>query len=182
LNIYPLKFIQKDRCKYETDHILSHIYTFYSPITKLKYVVRAEYFKTDTFAIKIYAKRDRRLSDKYSRIIDKGDVRKILLTVGSVIDNLLKVKPYSSFAFASSRSIDRKSNKIEPFENNQRFRIYTNLIPRYIGNSTFEHIVYVSISSYLLLNKHQPDLETKRYEIESSFKSTYNDLLNYGFE
>jgi len=179
MRVYPLKFIQKDKCWDNTDHISTYIYTFFSPVTKLKYVVRSEYFATNTFALKFYAKKDRRSREKYSRIINKGDVFNILLTVGSVIEVLLKIEPLASFAFASSRSIDRETNRIEPFPNNQRFRIYASLIPTYIGDETFDHILYKSISSYLLLNKKNQDLESLRLQIEKSFQLTYNDLLNF---
>lgn len=175
---YPLKFIQRDHCCDDTDHRLSYIYTFYSPETKLKYVLRAEYFCTNTFAIKFYAKRDRSLPNKYSRIVNRGDAVNILLAAGKVIEPLLEEYPKANFALAASRSFDSATNTVEPYEKNQRFRIYQELIMRYVGLDIFEHITYENISCYLLLNKRNDDLEAKREEVENSFRNTYDELLN----
>jgi hypothetical protein len=182
LAIYSLKFIQRDKCWDDTDHQFTYIYTFFSPRTKLKYVLRAEYFCTNTFAIKFYAKRDKRLLNKYSRIVNRGDAKNILLTAGKVIEPLLREYPNASFAFAGARSLDPVTNTVESYEKNQRFRIYKELIIRYVGVSTFEQISYDKISCYLLLNKKNNDLEGKRKEIEESFQNTYDELLNVNID
>jgi hypothetical protein len=182
VELYPLTFVQKDHCRDETDHLSTYIYTFFSPPTKLKYVIRAEYFSTNTFAIKFYAKRDKKLPAKYSRIINRGDAVNILLTAGNVLPLCLEYFPSASFALAGSRSFDPFSNTVESFQRNQRFRIYSELIKRYVGTELFEHISYEQISCYLLLNKKNTDLETKRVEIEESFKNTYDELLNVEFD
>ncbi len=179
---YSLKFVQRDRCRDKSDHEFTDIYTFFSPQTKLKYVLRAEYFCTNTYAIKFYAKRDRSHPNKYSRIVDRGDTKNILLTAGNVIERSLDYISDVSFALAGSRSFDPVSNRIESYKRNQRFRIYRELLVRHIGDSTFEHIAYDEISCYLLLNKQNDDLAEKRNEIEESFRNTYDELLNVQLE
>lgn len=176
--LYPLKFVQRDCCRDDSDHIYRYVYTFHSPVTKLKYVLYADYFTTDAFALKFYAKRDRRLVNKYSRIINRGDTINILLTVGQAIDYLLEEYTNASFAFAGSRSIDPNTNRVEPFSNNQRYRIYKELLIRYVGEDTFEHITYDDVSGYLLLNRLNKEMGKKRKEIENGFRDTYDELLN----
>lgn len=95
-----------------------------------------------------------------------------------MIEPLLEEHPKASFALAASRSFDSVTNTIEPYEKNQRFRIYQELIMRYVGLDIFEHISYEKISCYLLLNKNNYNLEAKRDEIENSFRNTYDELLN----
>ena len=177
-NLYPLKFVQKDICRDDTDHEHSLIFTFYSPKTGLKYVLRAEYYSTDTYAIKFYAKRDRRNNNRYSKIINRGDVKNILLTAGQLVRILLDKNSTSSFAFSASRTLDPIDGTVEPIEKNQRYRIYKTLIERFLGPETFKHLAYPDISCYLLINKKNVDLVKKQAEIENSFKTTYDDLLN----
>jgi hypothetical protein len=145
-------------------------------------VLRAEYFCTNTFAVKFYAKKHRGLPNKYSKIVNLGDALNILLTAGKVMDPLLEEYPKASFALAGSRSLDPVTNTVESYERNQRFRIYKELIMRYVGIDTFEHILYEEISCYLLLNIKNDDLQAKKSEIEESFKNTYDELLNFDID
>lgn len=50
--MYALKFIQKEPCNDESDHLFTYIYKFYSPDIRLHYVLRAEYHSGCVFTIK----------------------------------------------------------------------------------------------------------------------------------
>jgi len=121
LRSYPVKFVQQDGCFDDSDHVYTRIYTFISETNKLKYVIRAEYFKTDTYALKFYPKRWKKRDNRYSIIINAGDAANILYTVGSLIPELLKASPKTSIALSATRSIDSATNRLEPIELNQRY-------------------------------------------------------------
>ena len=178
---YQLKFIQKKACKDGSAHLFSLIYKFYSPVTKYYYILHADYHKGDFFAIKFYCKKDRHSEFKYSKIINRGDVGNILMTCVKVIPILLKDYPTASFGFIGSRSIDELSQKVEPYINNQRFRIYSNLIFLKFGEKTFAHFSYVQFSGYLLVNRQNGDIKIKEKEFVKMLSATYNNLLDISF-
>jgi len=90
---------------------------------------------------------------------------------------LLDKHPESSFGFAGARTIDISSGKVENYYNNQRFRVYSEVIARKFGTNTFLHIQYPEISCYLLLNKKSGiDLSDKEIAIKRMFATTYNNL------
>ncbi|MCW3109641.1 MAG: hypothetical protein JWQ09_4147 [Segetibacter sp.] len=173
---YILKFIQKQKCKDNSAHLFTLIYKFYSPVTRYFYVLRAEYHEGEVFTIKFYCKKDRHSDFKYSKIINKGDVGNILITCAHIVPILLKGYPLASFCFIGSRTIDMKSGKVEPVQNNQRFRTYKYLIASKFGTHTFAHFAYDAISSYLLVNRKNIDVEIKERELVRMFSETYLNL------
>lgn len=177
---YPLKFIQTEPVGFSdtTCHIKSYIFKFFSPKTKLLYIVRAEEHENDFFTIKFYAKKDRKSDRKYFNVINKGDVIPIVVTATKSIPEILKFNNKASFGFIASRGIDLNSNKIESVGLNQRFKLYEKHIPQLIGNKTFQHISYKEASSYALINRSVGDV--KKYEsiIKYKLERDYVDLVN----
>lgn len=174
---YELNFIQKKTIKDGSDHLLSYIYKFYSPITELYYVLLADCHNHDFFSIKFYPKPYRKTDRKYSLITNRGDIGNILITCLNVIPILLTKHPEGSFGFAGARSFDRKSKRVEPLESNQRYKTYTYIAKRKIGRQTFEHFEYPEISGYMLINKNCKLGVTKQEEhIREMLGRTYNEL------
>lgn len=174
---YELKFIQKQRVKDDSDHLFSYIYKFYSPITKLNYVVTADLHEYDFFAIKFYPKCYRKTEKKYSLITNRGDVGNILVSCINVISILLQERPKASFGFVGARTHDKRSNTIEPIENTQRFRTYAYIAKRKIGDLTFQHFEYSEISGYMLINRAgEHDVEYLESYIRLMLCEIYNDL------
>jgi hypothetical protein len=174
---YELKFIQKKTIKDDSDHLLSYIYKFYSPVTNLNYVLLADCHKHDFFAIKFYPKCYKKTDKKYSLITNKGDLGNVLISCLNVIPILLKEHPVASFGFAGARSIDKKSKTVEPLESNQRYNTYTYIAQRRIGNKTFQHFEYPEISGYMLINRACPlGVEHKEEIIQKMLRETYNEL------
>jgi len=165
-------------CNDDTAHQFTLIYTFFSPVTKYKYVLSADYHEEDVFAIKFYCKKDKHSKYKYSKIVNKGDLGNILLTCLSVIPLLLIQYPTASFTFIGSPTLDPKSKKLEPPVNNQRFRIYASIVAKRIGAFTFSHKEYPHISGYLLLNNKSEDHEKKEATIKAMFQNTYDNVLD----
>ena len=173
---YALKFIQKKPCKDESAHELTVIFKFHSPLTRLHYIINADYHKEDVFGIKFYAQKDSKSDLKYNKIINKGDLGNILITCAKAVPILLKKYPSASFGFIGSRSVDEKSLKAEDYHNNQRFKIYKYLVKKKFGTRTFEHFEYKTLSGYLLINKHNKDIQKKERAIVKMFSETYNHL------
>lgn len=149
---YPLNFIQKRVCNDNSAHLFTIIYKFYSPITKYNYIINADYHEEDVFAIKFYCSKDKRSKYKYNKIVNKGDIGNIFITCAKTVPLLLKEYPNASFGFCGARSVDSRSRKAENYSNNQRFRIYKNIVSLKFGTKTFTHYEYERISSYLLIN------------------------------
>ena len=173
---YEIKFIQKRSIKDGTAHLFTFVYKFHSPVTKYNYIINADYHQEDVFAVKFYCKKDKRSIYKYSKIVNKGDLPNILMTCAKIVPVLLLHFPNASFGFASARTVDIASKKAESFKNNQRFRIYRQLIPLKFGNLTFAHYEYEEISAYLLLNRCNSNIELKELNIKIMLTETYNEL------
>ena len=173
---YEPEFIQRRACKDESAHLATYIYKFYSPKTKLFYIINADYHEEDFFAIKFYAKQHRRSNNKYSIIINKGDLPNILITCTKVVPMLLQEHPTSSFGFCGSRTIDKKTKRIEDIKENQRFRVYIKFVPNFFGTKTFKHIEYPKVSSYLLVNKKSGKVADKEKAITKMLAATYINM------
>lgn len=176
-NGYELKFIQKDVINDGTAHQFTYVFKFYSPVTRYFYIVRAEYHSEDVFAVKFYCKKDSKSEYKYSKLTNKGDVGNILITCAQVIPLILKEHPTSSFGFVGARTLDIASGKVENYNNNQRFRVYREIVAHKFGTATCKHIEYPEISGYLLINiNSRTDAATKELAIKRMFTRTYNSL------
>lgn len=96
----------------------------------------------------------------------------------SLIPELLNHYPNCNFIIYSSRTIDFSNPKklTENLYENQRFRVYNKFIQDRIGNKTFTHIEYKSISSYLLINNNEKDTQSKELLIKEMLERTYINL------
>ncbi len=174
---YELKFVQKKNIKDGSDHLFSYIYKFYSPKTKLNYVLLADCHTHDFFSIKFYPKCYKKTDKKYSLITNKGDIGNVLITCLNLIPILLAEHPTGSFGFAGARTYDRASKTIEPLESNQRYNTYTYIAQRRIGTFTFEHFEYPEISGYMLINKScSLGITEQERVIREMLGNTYNEL------
>lgn len=177
---YECKFIQKASPKKSDAFDFAYIYTFYTHRTaqyqSLKYVIRAEMHNSSVFAIKFYASRDKKLDNKYNKIIkayNYTDTLKIFITCAYLVPKILITHSNVSFAINGARSIDLCSNKIEDKENNQRFRIYRTVADQIFTRDRFEHFEFKEVSSYLLVNKSCDDILKKKDEIKECFLERY---------
>ncbi|WP_272151109.1 hypothetical protein [Tenacibaculum aiptasiae] len=90
---------------------------------------------------------------------------------------MLKIYPDASFGLIGSRTIDMRAKKVEGYSKNQRFKVYSNVIPNLIGSNTFFHKSYERASSYIIFNnKLYNDLFEEK--ILNMICKTYPDLLN----
>lgn len=175
---YPLQFIQRQLCRDASDHLFTLIYKFKSPVTRYAYILRAEYHSEDVFALKFYAQKDSKSEYKYAHILNKGDIFNILITCLRSVQVILNDYPTASFGFIGARTIDPISNRAEDFENTQRFRVYSQIVMSTIGDDTFAHFTYESVSGYLLVNRNAGDFDNKEQLITQMFIRTYENLLD----
>ena len=138
----------------------------------MREILRVEAYE-DVFAIKFYPARDRKLEDKYNRIVKAHDYKNVLwifITCASIIPVLLNQHPNASFAVNGAESLDLESDKVESENKNQRFRISRTIALNVFGRETFEHFQYEDISSYLLINRANcEDIEMKADRIKKMF-------------
>ena len=165
---YDIKFIQKSSPTMRDDFLFVEIYTFITD-KKQKYIIRAEMYGENTFTIKYYASIHKSLDDKYNRLTNQFDAHKIIKTCMNVFVILIEKYPDASFAINGSRTIDVANDKIERKERNQRFRIYSFVIDNFIGRKTFEHYVFPEISSYILVNRANKDINAHKDRIKEYF-------------
>jgi hypothetical protein len=170
---YPFKFVQKKKIRNSLGHNFTHIFTFYSSKNGLKYVVNIEEYEEELYAIKFYPKCLKRSEFKYNKIINKGDVINVLMTCASVIPYILKENKNASFGFVGSRTINSTNKFVESFNENKRYRIYSDLIKQVIGDQTFVHIEYEKISGYLLVNKRFGPISAKERKIKDVLNEIY---------
>lgn len=180
---YHISYIQKASPSKRDAFNVSHIYKFFTDgdesYQRLKYIVRVEHiYEHNILLVKFYASRDKKLDDKYGRILKAHTYKKtlrIFFTCATLIPKLLKENPTASFVVKGAQSRDLDSDKIEGEENNQRFRIYRFICTRLFGTNTFVHYEFPEISTLLLLNK--TDCRSKT-EIESKKNLIRATLIN----
>jgi hypothetical protein len=165
---YLIKYVQKSSPKKLDDFLFAEIYKFFTD-KRLKYIVRAEMYGNNTFTVKYYASIHKKLDDKYSMLTNQYNAHKIFITCASVFPILLNKYPDASFAINGSSSVDIKNDKIEGKEQNQRFRIYAYIIDKLIGRKTFEHYVFPELSSYVLVNRVNKNVDAHKNKIKDMF-------------
>lgn len=184
LRPYNLYFIQKASPGEGDAFDYALIYKFYTERTeeyqRLKYIIRIEVFE-DVFALKFYAARDRKMEDKYNRIIkahNYSGVMRIFLTCAFLILKLHEEFPTYSFVINGAESNDLEGNKVEGKNSTQRFRIYRIFALQVFGREKFEHYQYPSVSSYMLVNRNgDEDIESKAERIKDMFIQKGFDMM-----
>lgn len=178
---YDIQFIQKASPKEGDAFDFSYIYKFWTDRTaryqSLKYIIRVE-AHGDVFAIKFYAARDKKLDNKYSRILKAHsylDTLRIFLTCSSVVFPVITKHPSASFVINGAQSMDLESGKMENNSNNQRFRLYKYIAMRLFGRKSFGHYNFPEVSSYLMVNRFEcQDVEQKKDEIMERLITIYD--------
>lgn len=178
---YKLKRIQIDHSPKETDLFEEcFIYKFFTDEQtkggKTRYIARAEVYG-ECIAVKFYpqsANEDHRYSVSTNRFTTKGALR-VIITCASLIPIMMRKYPDASFVIKASEGIDLQTNTEEPENNNQRFRIYRNVLMKVIGNENFQHSEYPNVSIYLLVNKKNcNNLKEKRDRIKKELVDKFN--------
>ncbi len=170
---YTLIYVQKSSPHLDEDFLFVETYKFFTD-KKVKYILRAEYYPENVFAIKYYASFQKKLKYKYHIKTNNGNAHKIILTCGALLPILLKKYPTASFAINGAFGVDFQNELAEKINKSQRYRIYSFFIDLKIGRKTFQHYVFEEVSSYLLVNKlDKSNLNIKKDRIRKMFLDFY---------
>lgn len=160
-------------------HPFTLIYKFKSSKTKTRYVVHAQKHRFNIYFIKFYAQKHKKLDNKYNLVLNENDAINVMITALKVIPEILtKHDSLASFGFVGSQTIDLKANKVEDYNNNQRFRIYKHHITQLVGQKTFEHRYVPNSSCYAMYNKKISDIDRIHSNVVNMIKHFYDSRLN----
>lgn len=179
---FDIQFIQKASPSKGDAFDFALVYKFFTERTELyqglKYILRVEVFE-DVYAIKFYAARDRKLDNKYNRLLKAHTYQSIIrlfYTCASLVSILYANNSSVSFVINGAESHDLISGKQESVESNQRFRIYRSVALKLFGSDTFAHYQCPEASSYMLINKR------KYVDTDKKFEDIKRMFIDKGFE
>lgn len=172
---YPFVFVEKRPFHGGGPVLYTLVYSFRSPVTRLRYTFLAEHHAGAIFAVKFHCHAHRLSERRYNIIVDKGDAFRIMRTVVEITLDILKEHPDASFGFVGSRSIDRDQN-VEGISLTQRYRIYRWLATVLLGDRTFQHYEFDRVSAYLLVNRCHHDVDVMKERYMRKFSEIYGGI------
>lgn len=122
--------------------------------------------------------RFKRYENRFNIIANDYVMPSVLGTALEIFVNCLKTNNRASLGFVATASILGQFR--EARENNQRFRIYKQLMQNFFGLETFAHFVDVSNSAYLMANRTNQVL-TYIAEMQHGFSYLYPDMFDLSF-
>lgn len=174
---YPF---QKKHCIQSKDDakIAIHIFVFKN-IKKTVYIVNVEQYRHEVFIVKFHTKAMRNAKDKYNRLTNEKDARKIIYTCINIGLSLYTKFPLASFGFIGSPLLEEKKRENELL-NTKRFRVYRKFAAFFFSPDNFDHSTNTDLSSYILYNKSHLSINTTlKEDVMSMFENYYdtNDLV-----
>src|ERR1700761_9182084 len=148
-SILPFTFLMS---VYENDpafHIKTYLYKVDTPSGK--YMVHLEEYIRATYIIKFYPIKFKKYPNKYNILSGDKVMPGVVSTALRIFAEHLKECPHASLGFFASASIVGKVK--EEQANNQRFRIYKQVMENLFGTTTFTHFSDEGNSAYLMVNK-----------------------------
>ena len=165
--------------KYESDpsfHIKTYVYRVVTPAGN--YIVHLEEYIRDTYVIKFFPARFKRYDNKFHMVSNDKVMQGVLGTALQIFVGCLKTNNRASLGFVATASILGQFK--EARENNQRFRIYKQIMQNFFGLETFTHFVDTSNSAYLMANRVNPIPEFVT-EMQQGFSYLYPDMFDLSF-
>jgi hypothetical protein len=186
---YNFQLVTINHCHADPNILKEFIYKFETTSGE-KYLARIHQFKHHVYVVKFHLSKHKNLTYKYNFTLNRFSAlitSKILRTLIDISLNILKKDEFASFAFVGVYKIPLESmhsNKIDvdaqteftQTECTQRFRIYTEIVERFLGSNTFIHNFAEKSNSYLLVNKRNPNSEELNQTIISMFTNIFQDL------
>lgn len=144
---YPFRFVQNFKESNSSRLLYKRLYSFKSTKSNECYWVWVECYDLHVYAVKFHLKRHRNSPDKYSIMTGTGEPRRIINTCVSIMLEIAKEDPRSSFGFIGSNMIDENINCTK------RYKVYRTLMLTYFSDVHFTHKTNEEKSSYLLIRK-----------------------------
>lgn len=157
-------------------HIKTYLYKIDTPAGK--YMVQLEEYIRNTYIVKFYPVKFKKYPNRYSLLSGDRVMQGVVSTSLRIFAEHLQKHPNASLGFIASASIVGRAK--EEQANNQRFRIYKQVMENLFGTSTFTHFSDETNSAYLMVNKSN---NIKEYisEMQSGFIRLYPDMFNLRF-
>lgn len=170
-NSFPYRYINHHPSKANGIPTICHNYSFKGKNNK-RYIVIAEQFNYEVYAVKFYLQEHKYCEHKFSRLSKQNECTRVLATVGAIMREIHNKYPYASFAFVGS-PLEGEAQK-----NTKRFKLYSKVVANFVSPISFEHKTSRNHSAYLMLNRNnqEPQLLPK---IENMFRPIYEYELVY---
>ena len=164
---------------YESDpalHIKTYLYKIETPAGK--YMIHLEEYIRDTYVIKFYPTRFKKYPNKFQLFSNDNVMQGVVSTALKIFVQHLARRPNASLGFIASASIIGSAK--EDQANNQRFRIYKQVMENLFGSGIFTHFSDMSNSAYLMVNKAN-DISEYVNVMQGVFSQLYPDMFNLNF-
>lgn len=164
-NPYPYCHCGVDRTKVRPNLIKAHLFRF-KDNKGHAYLVRAELYPNNVYAIKYFLKAHKLSNKKYNFLTGLGGGSRIFATCLQIMIELYNKDPTVSFGIVGANllEINKDSDK------NKRFRIYSSIFSRFFPPTLFVHNQDKSEAAYLLINRQRLlEDQTLASKIESDF-------------
>ena len=165
--------------KYEDDpsfHIKTDVYRVKTLAGN--YVIHLEQYIWDTLVIKFYPARFKRFDNRFHLISNDNVVQAVIGTALQILVRCLRDNNKASFGFVATNSI--LDQFYEARENNQRFRVYKQIMQNFFGIETFAHFADVANSAYLMVNRNNKVHEFVT-SMQQGFSELYPDMFDLSF-
>lgn len=157
-------------------HIKTYLYKIDTPAGK--YMVHLEEYIRVTYVIKFYPVRFKKYPNKYHLLSSDNVMQGVVSTSLRIFAQHLAHRPNASLGFIASASIIGSVR--EEQADNQRFRIYKQVMENLFGTTTFTHFSDMANSAYLMVNKSNKIGEYVN-EMQKVFSQLYPDMFNLHF-
>lgn len=166
--------------KYEIDpafHIKTYIYR--TRTSEGNYVIHVEEYLENIFVLKFYPVRFKRYQNKYHMISNDYVMQDVIGTSLQVLLSMFNTHQNASFGFVATASVIGIFSEAK--SNNQRFRIYKQVMQNFFGHETFLHFLDVENSAYLMANKAIKDVNDFIARMQVRFSDLYPDMFGLHF-
>ncbi|GAB3790238.1 hypothetical protein GCM10028818_60090 [Spirosoma horti] len=162
---YPYHYCGVDRYKVRPNLVKTHLFRFNDKLGHA-YIVRAELYPNNVYAIKYFLKAHRLSENRYNFLTGLGGGSRIFATCLKIMVYLYQRDPTVSFGIVGANllKVDKKKDE------NKRFRIYSNIFGNVFPPTKFIHSQSTSDAAYFLINKERAmEDSTLPNKIEAEF-------------
>jgi|SRR5690606_809166 len=140
------------------------------------YIVEAELYDHNIYAVKYYPKALKQHKLKYNLLTAHKKASRIIATCMHIIFDIIDRDPLANIGFLASRTTDAEGQFREDLRLTKRFRIYAQAFIDFFGPKTFTHFPDKNTSTYLLINNNNDVQDIKRCS-EEMFTKLYPKLF-----
>jgi len=138
------------------------------------YIVNVEEYQHHVFIVKFHTKQKSYSKDKYNKLTNEKDARKIIYTCIDIGLDVYKKYPLASFGFIGS-PLPKEMERDNELDNTKRFKVYRKFAAFFFSPDNFDHSTNSGFSSYLLYNKkHLDQRPTLREDVMSMFDNHFD--------